>query len=92
MRQFNVGDIVDWDEHNGNNRGRYQPGPYVVAEILGPGMGIRLERIDGSPLFFNDLPGQTVYRNRHAYLRSDYLRLEPFLDAARKANLTDGEA
>ena len=51
MRKFNVGDVVDWDEHNGNNRGRYQPGPYVVAEVLG-GMGLRLQRTRWFPVVF----------------------------------------
>lgn len=88
MRKFEVGDIVNWARPE--DQSTYQSGPYIVAMVHRLDRfnkpSVFLTRMDGSALYFRM---DTGHPERHEWINEDKLRMEPFLDAARKANLPD---
>ena len=83
MRKFNVGDVVTWINPAEKS---YEPGPYIVVTVHPAGdfnkPSVFVTHMDGSPLHFYRMEN---VKHRHVWINEERLRLEPFLDAARKA-------
>jgi hypothetical protein len=79
MRKFNVGDVVTFKKP----QTIYTPGPYVVDRVFtkNDDPAVYVTRLDGSLVYYTLSSGQYP----HQWILQTELRLEPFLDAARKA-------
>lgn len=83
MEKFEVGDIVTWIVPDT----AYSSGPYLVARIWSQDKhredSVFLTHLDGSSVYWSSSSDGRKYK--HEYIFTRRLRLDPFLDAARKA-------
>ena len=79
-----VGDIVTWRYPAAQST--YTPGPYKLVSIRGT--SVFLECLDGRKVYFG-----TPRTMEHQGVDITQIRVDPFLNAARKANLevSDGK-
>lgn len=92
MERLKPGDIVTWaDTPEGQNcRERYAPGPYIVKNYYNS-KAITLMHLDGSDVRYRESTSKSKeFTDFHCGILENKLRLDVFLDAARKANESNG--